>query len=185
LRLTVRADGARDQEGSEAIPRTVATLQPASQLVERLFERVRVIDRGGVRGHFEPVLRRLATAVAGQGERTSRPGRLDVAVASAAAPIRTASGPAGGMVRAPASVSRVLAVPRPVPASAAPAALSPPDTDRSQAALTRVASPGPVKPAPSLAELPPAVVEHLTDRVVRAIDRRIVAARERFGLGPG
>jgi len=38
---------------------------------------------------------------------------------------------------------------------------------------------------PSLAAIPPAVVEQLTDRVVRAIDRRVIAARERFGLGPG
>jgi hypothetical protein len=38
---------------------------------------------------------------------------------------------------------------------------------------------------PSINAFPPAVVEQLTDRVVRAIDRRIVSARERFGIGPG
>ena len=43
----------------------------------------------------------------------------------------------------------------------------------------------PGKVEPSLAAFPPAVVEQLTDRVVRAIDRRVISARERFGLGPG
>jgi hypothetical protein len=37
---------------------------------------------------------------------------------------------------------------------------------------------------PSLDAIPPEVVEQLTNRVVRAIDRRVITARERFGMGP-
>ena len=87
------------------------------------------------------------------------------------------------VTRAPAAVARVLAVPVPVPAPPAPPIVPQWDQPRPAPMPPKLSSA--VMADPSIAAFPPAVVEQLTDRVVRAIDRRVISARERFGLGPG
>jgi len=184
LRLTLRAEGVRAARRESEPRRTPFAAGPSSRLVER----VRLVEAGGTPGRAVPVTHRrpaVVLAAGGDGERVARPARTITAVLSPAA-----GGPA------PASVPRVLAVARPpaappqpeVPATAPTPQTSAPFVPRSE---WHREAPMPAAPAaswlagPSLAAIPPAVVEQLTDRVVRAIDRRVIAARERFGLGPG
>ena len=165
---------------------------PTSPLVERLLERVRLVEADATYGRASLVTHRrpvVIHAVTNDGERVVRPARTVAAVRMAAgggpAPSRTVS------AHVPASVPRVLAVAR--PPTAPPQATSsapPPQRDALRSELNRepLTSSAPAASwlaGPSIAAIPPAVVEQLTDRVVRAIDRRVISARERFGLGPG
>jgi hypothetical protein len=179
LRLAVRVDGPRAaRRTGDPTPilagvrpageprRTSVATRPASRLVERLLERVRIIEGGGPRGRIAPILRRRPSTAVAVGESTP-----------------TAPGAVGVVVRAPAMVARVLAVPRPpVPGPAPPPRV--PQWDQPGPAPMPPKPLSAVMAEPSIAAFPPAVVEQLTDRVVRAIDRRVIAARERFGMGP-
>jgi hypothetical protein len=189
LRLTLRVEGGRAAGGEREQGRRQAAAGPSSRLVVRLLERVRVVEAGGTPRMAVPVTRRrpvLVLAADGDDEPIVRPARRIAGVQSAA-PHAVATGSAHG----PAAVPRVLAIARPTVATPPAAAPAPqtsaprlPRADRDREAPTPAPPAASWLAGPSFAAVPQAVVEQLTDRVVRAIDRRVIAARERFGLGP-
>ncbi len=182
LRLILRAEGGRAERRQGEPPRTLAPPWPASRPVERVLERMRLSEGGERRGRsaaeagevkrIAPLDRAIAGVVAGLAR---TPGAEELGPSATTAKVV--------VTRAPAAVARVLAVPVPAPAPPAPPVVPQWDQPRPAPMPPKLLSA--VMTDPSIAAFPPAVVEQLTDRVVRAIDRRVISARERFGLGPG